>query len=396
MNPTNAFLTRRRFIKTSTAAALGGALASRGRANESANAMEALYGSLSAAQKKAVCFDWDHRVDIQYGRKPLHFPDPKGVLLRTHVSNAWKITEPLLGDDFYTDAQRALVLEVMKTVLAPGWTEKLQQQGEDDYGQPWGGDQALAFFGTPGSARFQCVITGFHLTLRAGSDANPSTAFGGAISHGHQPTGFFEETGHPRNIWWYQSTLANQVYARLDDKQRQRALHATGLPFGTLDAAMTKRIDRILRRPAGTDFAALKADLTKVLDRSTTRPGLPRNDRRESEIRFRGGKGAFPGLPVAAMARDQREGVEKILAALLEPYRQEVRDQVLRCLQKQGGLEKCSLAFYQQFDMGGDGEWDNWRLEGPSFVWYFRGAPHVHIWIHVADDPSSPVSSYLG
>ena len=55
---------------------------------------------------------------------------------------------------------------------------------------------------------------------------------------------------------------------------------------------------------------------------------------------------------------------------------------------KQGGLEACSLAFYKDGDLGDDGEWDNWRLEGPSFVWYFRGEPHVHIWIHIADDPS--------
>ena len=38
--------------------------------------------------------------------------------------------------------------------------------------------------------------------------------------------------------------------------------------------------------------------------------------------------------------------------------------------------------------MGDDGVWDNWRIEGPSFVWHYRGAPHVHVWVNVADDPS--------
>jgi ATPase subunit of ABC transporter with duplicated ATPase domains len=28
------------------------------------------------------------------------------------------------------------------------------------------------------------------------------------------------------------------------------------------------------------------------------------------------------------------------------------------------------------YTLGKEGEWDNWRLEGPSFVWYFRGFPH--------------------
>ena len=150
----NQLTSRRNFIKTSGAAALGGALSARplrtfasppSRARSASHEpMRALFDSLSAEQRKAVCFDWDYRVDIKYGRKPLHFADPNGVLLRTHMANAWLITPQLLGSEFYTDKQRALVLEVMKTVLAPGWTEKFQQQAEDDYG-PWGNDQALRF-----------------------------------------------------------------------------------------------------------------------------------------------------------------------------------------------------------------------------------------------------------
>ena len=37
--------------------------------------------------------------------------------------------------------------------------------------------------------------------------------------------------------------------------------------------------------------------------------------------------------------------------------------------------------------IGKDKVWDNWRLEGPAFVWHFRGAPHVHCWVNVADNP---------
>ena len=79
--------------------------------------------------------------------------------------------------------------------------------------------------------------------------------------------------------------------------------------------------------------------------------------------------------------------------SLIEPYRKEDQDKVRECLKKQGGLDKCSLTFYKDGDIGDDGEWDNWRLEGPSFVWYFRGHPHVHIWINVADDPSVKLNS---
>ena len=53
----------------------------------------------------------------------------------------------------------------------------------------------------------------------------------------------------------------------------------------------------------------------------------------------------------------------------------------------QGGLAACKLSFYADEDMGDDEVWDNWRVEGPAFVWYFRGSPHVHVWVHVADSP---------
>ena len=79
-----------------------------------------------------------------------------------------------------------------------------------------------------------------------------------------------------------------------------------------------------------------------------------------------------------------------LATALLEADATELpdRDEVLACLKSQGGLDQCKLAFYTDPDLGNDGVWDNWRLEGPSFVWYFRGAPHVHVWVNVADDPS--------
>jgi hypothetical protein len=78
---------------------------------------------------------------------------------------------------------------------------------------------------------------------------------------------------------------------------------------------------------------------------------------------------------------------------LVEHYRKDDQDEALECLKKQGGLDKCSLAFYEDQDIGEDKEWDNWRLEGPAFVWYFRGAPHVHVWVNVADDPSVKTNS---
>jgi hypothetical protein len=105
-------------------------------------------------------------------------------------------------------------------------------------------------------------------------------------------------------------------------------------------------------------------------------------------VGFGGTQGRFPGLRVAEMAAEQKAELQKVLLALIEPYRKEDQEEALECLGKQGGLDACSLAFYKEGDIGNDGEWDNWRLEGPAFVWYFRGYPHVHVWVNVADDPS--------
>ncbi|MCH8840968.1 MAG: hypothetical protein IH831_09925, partial [Planctomycetes bacterium] len=95
-----------------------------------------------------------------------------------------------------------------------------------------------------------------------------------------------------------------------------------------------------------------------------------------------------PGIPFSELTADQKEHVQKVLSKLLEPYRQSDRDEALECLKAQGGLDQCNLAFYRDSDIGKDGVWDNWRFEGPSFVWHYRGAPHVHVWANVADDPS--------
>ena len=53
-----------------------------------------------------------------------------------------------------------------------------------------------------------------------------------------------------------------------------------------------------------------------------------------------------------------------------------------------GGLDGCVLTFYEDEDIDDYRVWDNWRLEGPAFVWYFRGSPHVHVWANVADSPA--------
>ncbi len=76
--------------------------------------------------------------------------------------------------------------------------------------------------------------------------------------------------------------------------------------------------------------------------------------------------------------------IEHVLRSLLEPYRDSDVEEVMIALKGNGGLEKLYISFYQDGDLPDrDGIWDRWKLEGPAFVWYFRGTPHVHTWINI-------------
>lgn len=290
-------------------------------------AVKTLYEMLNEDQRKVVCFPWDHK-------------DPDNGLLRTHVSNNWHITKPTIESDFYTKDQRAVIRDVYKGIFNPDWHAKLDKQLKDDTsGKPWGAEQNIAIFGTPGSGQFEFVMTGRHMTIRADGDSESHVALGGPIFHGHAASGFNEKVHHPGNIFWHQALLANKVYQMLDGKQQKQAL--------------------VMNLPG------------------------------ESEVGFHGTDAKKrSGIPVTELSSDQKDHLQKVLLSLIDPYRKEDQDEVKACLQKQGGLDKCHLTFYKEGDLGEDGEWDNWRLEGPAFVWYFRGFPHVHIWINVADDPA--------
>ena len=51
-----------------------------------------------------------------------------------------------------------------------------------------------------------------------------------------------------------------------------------------------------------------------------------------------------------------------------------------------GGLDNLHMSFYGgKMDIGNDGVWDVWKLEAENMVWYFRGAPHVHTWVHIRE-----------
>ena len=325
---------RREFLKTAgsgaAALAVSGVMANSAVAKDvkqgtAESMVTKLYETLSQQQKNSICFDWDYQ-------------DEKRGLLRTHISNNWRITKPAIKSSFYKPDQQEMIRQVFERIVNPDWTDRFDQQFKDDMGG-FGLRQSIAIFGTPGTDKFEFVLTGRHGTIRCDGNTTEHVAFGGPILYGHEgSSGYFEKHEHPDNVFWHQAKAANNIYQMLDGKQRREAL-----------------------LPEAPD---------------------------EAKIAFLGPKGEFDGIAVADLTNDQKEHVQEVLRLLIEPYRQTDRDEVVASLKAQGGLDTCYLAFYEHDDLGDDGIWDNWRLEGPAFVWHYRGAPHVHVWIHVADDPS--------
>jgi hypothetical protein len=161
-------------------------------------------------------------------------------------------------------------------------------------------------------------------------------AFGGPIFYGHAAESFNEKPDHPGNAYWYQAVRANEVFAALDGKQRSEAL----------------------------------------LDE-------PRPEQGTKTVALRGSEDGLKGLRVGSMSRDQKDLVRKVLGDLLAPFRERDADETLALVEQSGGVDALRMSFYKNEDVGGDGVWDVWQLEGPDMLWYFRGAPHVHVWVNV-------------
>ncbi|MEZ6062213.1 MAG: DUF3500 domain-containing protein [Planctomycetaceae bacterium] len=246
--------------------------------------------------------------------------------LRKKINANWLITDLEIGSDFYSDKQRAMIGEIVKGLTSEDGFKTVELQTLDDNG---GLDQySVAVFGKPGDGDFEFELTGRHLTLRADGNSVEKAAFGGGIVYGHG-----EEGDPSKNLYFAQTRQANEVFQALDTDQRSAAL--------------------LKKAPA------------------------------EAAVQIQGDGGAFPGISVGDLKDDQKQLVEKTLAVLLAPYRQEDIDEVMQIVKDSGGVEKLHMAFYQQDDLQNDGTWDIWRVEGPAFVWHFRGAPHVHAYINI-------------
>lgn len=245
--------------------------------------------------------------------------------LRTRINANWKISPITIGSDFYSSDQKDLIDQIVKGITSEDGYDRLQRQMKADAG---GIERySMVIFGEPGTDRFEWELTGRHLTLRADGNSVPGAAFGGPIVYGHSP----EDPA--RNLFYYQTKQVNEVFKALDPKQASQALLETS--------------------PS------------------------------EDEVALQGNKGKFPGISVADLSSDQKELVADTLKVLLGIYRDEDVKEVMSILKEGGGLDSLHMSYYADGDLKGDKIWDVWRIEGPSFVWHFRGDPHVHAYINI-------------
>src|SRR5438552_10082875 len=251
--------------------------------------------------------------------------------LRSKVDANWQITEARVGKAFTPD-QQAMIEEIFRGLHNPEFYDKVVYHMKEDGGGL--GAYSVAVFGEPGPGKFEFVLTGRHCTARCDGDSVEGAAFGGPIFYGHASQSFNEPPDHPGNAYWYQAKRANQVFQMLDGKQRQLAL----------------------------------------LDE-------PREEKGTETVKLTGKSTGLPGIPMSALSHDQKDLVRKVMADVLAPFRKSDTEEAMKLIQK-NGFDHLHMSFYKNEDIGHDGVWDIWQIEGPAMLWFFRGAPHVHPWVH--------------
>jgi hypothetical protein len=275
-------------------------------------------------------------------RLPYDHRDARG-LVRAFVSNHWQATPPAVRGDFFTPAQQALAHAIFRALLSDdGYRRALRQLHDDCLGHPWGADQSVVLLGDPRDGPWQFVFSGRHVTLRADGGSAPDVAFGGPVFYAHAPRYYVERPGHPDNVYWHEAQAVSRWLDALPAELRERAI-----------------------------VAALPPE-----------PAL-------------GFRAAIPGLPLADVDDAAADGACALLDRLLARFRAADRARVRGLVDAAGGVRALSLQVARDGRMSAPC-YDNWRLEGRSFVWHYRGFPHVHAWVHVAATPDVPCEAASG
>jgi len=339
--PISSLLDRRAFLQATGLAAGGLAtlgldrlLAVRSAQLDFQAAARALVASLSPEQRRVVMLPWEH--------------PSRGLV--AHV--ACMGDAPRVADTLAV-AQQTLVHRLYETMTSDAQRRRfgrlvgLEAGGLDPcaillYGDPFERD----------GGEFQVTLSGAHLLIRGGGMSGEGSAFGGPLGYGHQLG-----DGVPRlpgSAFAYHGDAANAFLAALPADQRDRALLA----------------------------------------------GEPSY---ETAVQLQGTGGRFHGLAAHALDDAGLTGLASLVDVVLSCYDDADREAAWGCIRRNGGAEALHLAVWSERGLYDDGAawssllpaererrgepyWHVWRIEGPGTVLHFRGWPHVHAAIHLADD----------
>jgi hypothetical protein len=246
----------------------------------------------------------------------------------------WRLTDRAINrriGDLFSRPQQELVERIL-CALCAGEEGYRQLSRNGTFDDPNGILSVGAnIFGDPsGKEPYACVFTGHHLTVRHEGNSGHNAAFGGPMYFGHVVHGYSK-----RNCYSHHTRAVLEVFDALSEKQRRAA---------------------VLRGNPGDHQQA---------------------------VQFRPEGQARPGLSAAELSTDQIKLVEQVMRTVLSPFRPEDADEVMKLVRANGGLERISLAFYEEGRGSDEERWHSWRLEGPGFVWSLRVLPHVHCYVHV-------------
>ena len=325
-------LSRRKFLKTSSVAAASAMLPF--AAGTHPLAAEAVVETPQLPKSETLVKTLYSSLSEKQ-RRTICFPFDHN--LRHEIENNWFIVRrSRIGKSFTAD-QQAMIREIFINMHSEEYAEQVMKQVEEDNGRGGFGNCSIALFGEPDTGKFEFVLTGRHTTRRCDGDSVEGAAFGGPIFYGHASESFYEEPHHPGNVYWFQAKRANEVYQMMDGKQRELAL---------LEAS--------------------------------------RRERGKKTVELTGKTEGLAGIPMTELTFDQKAEVRKVFDDLLLPFRKVDRQESLKLIEK-SGFDNLHLSFYKDQDVGRDGVWDVFQIEGPHMVWFFRGDPHVHTWVHIKD-----------
>lgn len=253
----------------------------------------------------------------------------KGIASRLLTHNAAD-GKSKIGEE-YSKKQIELLDRIFRAIAngEEGY-KQLSRDGRFDASNEFENIGALIYGEAVEGKKFSLVFCGHHITVRCDGNSEESTAFGGPLYYGHSPNGYAK----------------NNVFSK-----------------------QTK---------AATDlFGALSADQKKV----AVRPGNWVDEHSGVKVPKKDAK--VPGLGFTDMTKEQQELTQKVMTEVVAPYRKEDGDEVMEIIKANGGMEKLSMAFYEEGKRNEKEPWSYWRLEGPGFVWSFRSLPHVHTFVNV-------------